>query len=110
MFRSSLILLSIFGQVAAAQSADSFFKDTFEQMLRQDPQFATSVGHHENDNRWTDWSKAARDRRRHFFEDRLRTANGFSTAALSQENQLTRGLSNSTFAPNWRPGIFRLIF
>ena len=35
----------------------SFFKDTFEQMLRNDPEYATGVGRHEYDDRWTDWSK-----------------------------------------------------
>src|SRR5436309_6882624 len=44
---------------------------SFEQMLRDNPEFATGVGRHEYDDRWTDWSKAGRDRRRRFFEQRL---------------------------------------
>jgi uncharacterized protein (DUF885 family) len=40
-------------------------------MLRDNPEAATAAGRHEYDDRWTDWSKAARDRRRQFFEQRL---------------------------------------
>jgi uncharacterized protein (DUF885 family) len=57
--------------LAQGQSSRAFFKETFEQMLRDDPEFATSAGHHEYDDRWTDWSKAARDQRRQFLEQRL---------------------------------------
>jgi len=60
--------------IALAQSAHAqpaFLKDTFEQMLRDNPEYATSVGRHEYDDRWTDWSRAARDHRRQFFEQRL---------------------------------------
>ena len=56
---------------AFAQGPGGFFKDTFEQMLRDNPEYATGVGRHEYDDRWTDWSNAARDQRRHFFEQRL---------------------------------------
>ncbi len=89
MFRYRWLLLTLVIQLMPAQSMDSFFKDTFEQMLRQDPQFATSIGRHEYDNRWTDWSKAAREQRRQFFEERLKTASSFSTSGLSDENHLT---------------------
>ncbi len=89
MFRCCLLFLLAFAQLAPAQSVDAFFKDTFEQMLRQDPQFATSVGRHEYDDRWTDWSKAARAQRRQFFEERLKTAAGFSNSGLSDQNRLT---------------------
>ncbi len=58
-------------QVAQAQTPPDFFKDTFEQMVRDSPEYATGVGRHEFDDRWTDWSKAARDHRRQFFEQRL---------------------------------------
>src|SRR5271163_2243265 len=57
--------------LAQGQSSAGFFKDTFDQMLRNDPEYATRAGHHEYDDRWTDWSKAARDQRRRFLEERL---------------------------------------
>ncbi len=91
--RRSFIFFAAITQLAFAQSntqaVNSFFKDTFEQMLRNDPQFATSIGRHEYDDRWTDYSKAAREKRRQFFEDRLKTAAGFPAATLSPEDRLT---------------------
>ena len=33
--------------LARGQSSADFFKDTFEQMLRNDPEYATGAGHHE---------------------------------------------------------------
>jgi len=53
------------------QTSADFYKATFEQMLRDDPEYATDVGRHEYDDRWTDWSKGARDERRRFFERRV---------------------------------------
>jgi uncharacterized protein (DUF885 family) len=57
--------------LAYGQPSTNFFKETFEQMLRDNPEYATGVGRHEFDDRWTDWSKAGRDRRRQFLEQRL---------------------------------------
>ena len=54
-----------------SQTSPDFFKDTFNQMLRNDPEYATFTGHHESDDHWTDWSKAARDQRRQFLQQRL---------------------------------------
>ena len=96
MFR--LLLCSILlVRFAAAQSVDAFFKDTFEQMLRNDPQFATGIGRHEHDDRWTDWSKEAREQRRQFFSERLAAAKAFPTTSLSQENRLTLRLVEYDF-------------
>jgi uncharacterized protein (DUF885 family) len=55
----------------SVRAQSSFLKDTFEQILRDNPEYATGVGRHEYDDRWTDWSKAARDLRRQFLEQRL---------------------------------------
>jgi uncharacterized protein (DUF885 family) len=71
------------------QVANSFFKDTFEQMLRNDPQFATSIGRHEYDDRWTDYSRAGRNTRRQFFADRLKRAASFPSANLPAQDRLT---------------------
>ncbi len=90
----SLLLLV---KLLPAQSVDAFFKDTFEQMLRNDPQFATGVGRHEYDDRWTDWSRQARDERRKFFEERLAAASAFSKQNPSTENSLTLRLVEYDF-------------
>src|ERR1700691_2913212 len=80
----SIALCCIFSlaPLAHAQSADTFFKDTFEQMLRDNPEYATGVGRHEYDDRWTDWSKAARDHRRQFFEQRLAQLDSAQTSGI----------------------------
>ena len=51
---------------AQSSSADlsKFFAAYFEERLRDSPEFATNVGRHEYDDRWSDFSKAGRDRRR----------------------------------------------
>jgi uncharacterized protein (DUF885 family) len=78
--------LCAFAPVAHGQSSSSvFFKDTFDQMLRADPEYATTVGHHEYDDRWTDWSKSARDERRRFFEQRLAQLNTAPIGDSAQE-------------------------
>ena len=85
------------------RSAD-FFKDTFDAMLRADPEFATSTGHHEFDDRWTDWSKAARDSRRQFFASRLEQLKRFAPMTRRRINS-RRGCSNTTSPREWRRGI-----
>ncbi len=88
MFRKWALLFAGI-QLLHGQTVDTFFKDTFEQMLRDNPEFATSVGRHEYDDRWTDWSKAARDSRREFLRTSLNTLGKFPTGSMSPENQLT---------------------
>ena len=67
MFRAHLHFIAAFLSFAAlanAQSVQSFFKDTWEERLREEPEFASRLGRHEYDGIWTDYSKAARDERR----------------------------------------------
>jgi uncharacterized protein (DUF885 family) len=102
MSRRSLLLLLLVPQFALnqptpPQSIDAFFKDTFEEMLRGNPEFATNIGRHEYDDRWTDWSKAGRDRRRQFFEARLATLKRFPDGDLSPSNRLTARLVRYDF-------------
>src|SRR5436309_2848141 len=85
----SLLLLVTIVRLVPAQSVDSFLKETFEQMLRNDPEFATTVGRHDYDNLWTDWTKAGRTQRRHFFEQRLSMVDAFSSSEISPENRLS---------------------
>ncbi len=96
MWRACFLLAALV-RLAPAQSVDTFFKDTFEQMLRDDPEFATSIGRHEYDDRWTDWSKAARDQRQRFFQEHLRDAAAFPSAGLSAQDRLTLRLLQYDF-------------
>ena len=71
-----------------------FFSDYFEQTLRDSPEYATSIGRHEYDDRWADLSKPGRDLRRSHLEQALAQAEKFSTDAnrLSEEDRLSLDL------------------
>ncbi|MEP6715670.1 MAG: DUF885 domain-containing protein [Terriglobia bacterium] len=100
MSRFALLLLLAGVQLTSAQippQSDQFFKDTFEQMLRDNPEFATGVGRHEYDDRWTDYSKAARDRRRQFLGRSLAKIATFPATGLSPEHRLTLRLIEYDF-------------
>jgi uncharacterized protein (DUF885 family) len=77
-----LAALSLLVLSSSVHAQSSFLKDTFEQMLRDNPEYATGVGRHEYDDRWTDWSKAARDHRRQFFEQRLAQLDSAQTGGI----------------------------
>jgi len=68
-----------------------FFADYFEGRLRDSPEFATNVGRHEYDDRWTDFSKAGRERRKAHMEQALATVEKFSgsQASFSEQDQLS---------------------
>jgi len=74
------------------ETVQRFFKDYFEAELNEEPEFATVTGHFENADKWNDWSKAGRDRRRVGREDTLRDLDKFSLAALPEEDQLSARL------------------
>ncbi len=93
----ALLILAAIPGLAPAQSIDAFFKDTFEQMLRDNPEFATAAGRHEFDDRWTDWSKQGLAQRHQFLEQKLAASNNFPSAALSPENRLTQRLLQYDF-------------
>jgi uncharacterized protein (DUF885 family) len=86
--RICLLLISLV-QIAWSQSLGNFFKETFEERLRDDPEFATTVGRHDYDNRWTDRSATGRTQRRVHLERRLEELNGFPAASLSGQDRLT---------------------
>src|SRR5262249_40956968 len=61
----ALTLLPALPTGVAAQTQivpiQNFFKDYFEEQLKDEPENATSVGRHDYDDRWSDVSKAGRD-------------------------------------------------
>lgn len=69
-----------------------FFKDYFDARLKEQPEFATFSGHYENADKWNDWSKAARDRRRAGTEQTLRDLGKFQLPTLPEEDQLSARL------------------
>lgn len=93
----ALILIAALAPLAHAQTSAVLFRDAFEQMLRDSPETATGVGRHEYDDRWTDWSKAARDQRRQFFEQRLKQFSA-TQSGDSPQDVLTRRVVAYDFA------------
>jgi uncharacterized protein (DUF885 family) len=68
-----------------------FFAEYFAERLRDSPEFATNVGRHEYDDRWTDLSKDGRGRRRAHLEQALATDEKFfgQQAGLSDQDRLS---------------------
>ena len=66
-----LLVVPSFGQPSQA-GIQQFFAQSFEEQLRDNPEFATGVGRHEYDDRWGDWSKAGREQRRAHLRQRSR--------------------------------------
>ncbi len=92
MIRNWILLAALAPGFLQAQDITRFFADTFEEMLRDEPERATSVGRHEYDDRWTDWSKAGRDLRRTHVQRRLDQLTAFSLASLPVQDRLTARL------------------
>ena len=74
------------------EALQKFFKDYFENRLKDEPEFATFAGHYENADKWNDWSKTGRERRRASAEDTLGGLDKFSLADLPAEDQLSARL------------------
>jgi prolyl oligopeptidase len=89
----AVVLLSaaLFAQNTPA-TIQTFFKQTFEERLREEPEFATSVGRHDYDDRWTNWSKTGREQRRAHFQQWLKQLQSFPTAGLSAQDRLSAQL------------------
>src|SRR5215469_1085415 len=78
--------------LAAQNNISSFFAQTFEERLRDEPEFATGVGRHEYDDHWNDWSKAGREQLRAHRAERLRQLSAFPLASLSAQDRLSARL------------------
>src|SRR5579871_4666361 len=89
--KNFLVLLTMAAGLipAPAQTLSEFLKQTFEERLRERPEQATSVGRHDYDDRWTDWSKAGRDRRQTQTQGYLSALARFAQTNLSAEDRLT---------------------
>src|SRR5215469_8257534 len=82
------------GRSTTPQSAAlaRFFADYIEGRLRDEPEFATNVGRHEDDDRWTDLSRQGRERHRQHLEQRLQQLEKFPTPGLSEQDLLSVNL------------------
>src|SRR5436305_1205249 len=87
-WRAIAALLSLTA-VANAQSVQDFFRETWEERLREEPEFASRLGHHEYDAVWTDYSKPAREEQRMRLERRLAQASRFDSSKLTPQDKLS---------------------
>jgi uncharacterized protein (DUF885 family) len=72
----------------SSQTLYQIFIDYWEWRLAEEPELATQVGRVEHNGRWTDWSKAARDRRRRAREEYLQQTMFVSTGNLNPQDHL----------------------
>lgn len=83
-------------QTASTQTShdaiQEYFKDYFDARLQDEPEFATGTGHYENADKWNDWSKAGRDRRRARTEVTLRGLDKFPLEKLAPQDQVSARL------------------
>jgi uncharacterized protein (DUF885 family) len=77
---------------ASATALYQSFYNYWEWKLANHPEVATSVGRKEYNDRWRDWSKAARDNRRLRLEDFLRDALYIGTGNLTAVDRLSAQL------------------
>src|SRR5882762_356370 len=79
--------------LAAAQTSSAdlskFFAQYFEEKLRDEPEFATTVGRHEYDDRWSDLSKHGREQRRAHLEQRFDQLQKFGVQGLAEQDALS---------------------
>jgi uncharacterized protein (DUF885 family) len=90
-----LALVRVPAEIRAQTPHDAiqkYFKDYFDARLQAEPEFATGTGHYENADKWNDWSKAGRERRRGSAEETLQGLDKFQLASLPDEDQLSARL------------------
>jgi uncharacterized protein (DUF885 family) len=75
-----------------AEALHKFFTEAFEEQLRDQPEYATSIGRHDYDDRWNDWSASGRDKRRAHLGQRLAQLDGLSLEGASGEDRLSVGV------------------
>src|SRR5229473_2893945 len=88
-----LVVLCLTIPLASAQTSSAdlskFFMQYFEEKLRDEPEFATTVGRHEYDDRWSDLSKQGREQRRAHLQQRFDQLQKFGTQGLSEQDTLS---------------------
>ena len=88
----SLLLLTPALAPAQSESLHKLFSDAFEQRLRDVPELATSIGRDEYNDRWTDWSEAAVERRHASLAGFLKRLDGISLDGVNAQDRLSARL------------------
>jgi uncharacterized protein (DUF885 family) len=88
-----VVVLCLTIPLASAQTSSAdlskFFAQYFEEKLRDEPEFATTVGRHEYDDRWSDLSKQGREQRRAHLQQRFDQLQKFGVQRLSEQDALS---------------------
>ncbi len=71
------------------ETVQAFFRDAFEERLRDNPEGATAIGRHDFDDRWSDASPAGRATVHHHLEARLKEVDALPTRGLGDEDRLS---------------------
>jgi uncharacterized protein (DUF885 family) len=88
---SLLIPRCAFAQ-SGADTLHKFFAHVFEEQLADQPEFATTIGRHDRDDRWNDWSKNGLEQRRRHMQQVLRDLDAISLEGASAEDRLSARL------------------
>ncbi len=87
------VTICLAGPLAVAQTSSAdltkFFSQYFEEKLRDEPEFATTVGRHEYDDRWSDLSKPGREQRRAHLQQRFDQLQKFGVQGFSEQDALS---------------------
>ena len=88
-----LVVLCLTIPLASAQTSSAdlskFFAQYFEEKLRDEPEFATTVGRHEYDDRWSDLSKQGREQRRAHLHQRFNQLQTVLVPELSEQDNVS---------------------
>ena len=77
------------GSADVSKEISSFFAAYFEERLRDEPEFATTVGRHDYDDRWADVSREGRDARRSHLTSWVAQLDKFPLDELSEQDRLS---------------------
>jgi uncharacterized protein (DUF885 family) len=83
------LLASLAPAQVASEDLSKFFAQYFEERLRDEPEFATTAGRHEYDDRWADASRQGREQRRAHLAHRLEQVEKFALDRLSEQDRLS---------------------
>jgi len=76
-----------------SENLAAFFTASFEERLRDSAEFATSIGRHDYDDRWADWSRSGRTVVHEHLAARLRQIDGWPSDGLSDAERLSLRLA-----------------
>jgi uncharacterized protein (DUF885 family) len=85
---AGILIPSLSAQSSSADLA-TFFAQYFEERLRDEPEFATNVGRHEYDDRWSDLTKQGMELHRTHLEQRFGQLQKFPVDGLSEQDRVS---------------------